>query len=113
MSIESTIRTIRIRLGEEDQAHQVICEPRRLIAYREDTIKFICEDGSDFAIHFHPTTPAYNVRFGSGPNHEKEANIRDDAPYGRYEFFVAVKEKNGGHIWTDDPDIIIPPRPRH
>jgi hypothetical protein len=87
---------------------QVECNPRRLIVGRNDSILFQCKDKSPFAIHFHPHYPAEKIRYQSGSKNQVKATIRKDAPFDRYEYFVALCDKEM-NIWTDDPDIIIPP----
>ncbi|MFQ5953255.1 MAG: hypothetical protein ACE5JK_07645 [Candidatus Omnitrophota bacterium] len=104
MSKNPETHTITIKL----EGDQVECDPRRLIANRNDSIEFKCEDGFPFAVHFHPTSPAQKVRFRSGSSNQVKATIRDDVLSGRYEFFIALCDKEM-NIWMDDPDIIIPP----
>jgi hypothetical protein len=88
--------------------NQVECAPRRLIAKHNDSIKFTCADGFPFAIHFLPQYPAEKIRYQSGSNNNVTVKIRDDAVPDRYEYFIALYDDKK-NIWTDDPDIIIPP----
>ncbi len=89
---------------------QVECKPRRLIARHKDSIEFQCEDGFPFAVHFHPRSPAEKIRFRSGRGNKVKVNIQENAIPDRYEYFIAVCDKDM-NIWMDDPDIIIPPKP--
>jgi hypothetical protein len=87
---------------------QIECVPRRFIVKHIDSIEFRCEQGFPFAIHFHPRSPAEKIRYRSGSENHLTVKIRDDALPDRYEYFIALCADNND-IWTDDPDIIIPP----
>jgi hypothetical protein len=104
MSKSPKTHNVTITLDDD----QIKCAPRRLFVDPNDSIVFKCADKSPFAIHFHPLSPAEKIRYRSGSENQLTAKILENAAPGRYEFFIALCDKKND-IWTDDPDIIIPP----
>lgn len=73
------------------------------------------ESPHPFAIHFSPLSPfgllaARGVRKVPDGPYSFSEYVRADVAPGYYKFFVALHSE--GHVFTDDPDIIVDPR-RH
>lgn len=60
-----------------------------------------------WAVHHGPLTPFRVLRIGGGSGEWAGAQVRRDATFGKYRYFVAVEIN--GRIWMDDPDSMVGP----
>jgi plastocyanin len=72
-----------------------------------DRVQWNCA-GHPFAIHFPGATPVGQISFHS--TNSILIEIPPNALYGCFKYFVAVYDGSG--VLTDDPDIIINPKPK-
>ncbi len=73
-----------------------------------DPIAWSCQMGN-FAVHFDRIagTPCPSVEYHGSPQQIAQAQIRGNAPDGRYKYVVAVADSTGT-IYIDDPEVIVP-----
>ncbi|MGH7544602.1 MAG: hypothetical protein ACREKI_00305 [Gemmatimonadota bacterium] len=71
-----------------------------------DVIVWTSEQGP-WAVHHGPLTPFRVLRIAGRPGEWAGAQVRRDATFGKYRYFVAVEIN--GRIWMDDPDSMVGP----
>jgi len=110
--------TVRITIKVENGDFSYDSSRPIVIVYRNQWIEWKCEPEYAFAVHLGWNSPQdvkKNSPFEKGRYRAEKGGIikvkvEHDAQYGRYEYFVAVFDEK--EIWTDDPDFIIPRRPK-
>lgn len=75
-------------------------------ARRGDLILWKSDQGP-WAVHHGPLTPLRVIRIHGDSGRWAGAQVRADATYGKYRYFVAVEI--GGAIWMDDPEDMVGP----
>lgn len=85
--------------ARRESQNPVYAAPGDLIIWRAD-------DGP-WAVHHGPLTPFRVLRIHGRPSQWAGAQVRADATFGKYRYFVAVEI--GDTIWMDDPDDMIGP----
>jgi plastocyanin len=84
----------------------------RVEVYPGDSVKWVCRKGP-FAIHFLGFTPVEQISFCSDRQGSIVAQVPTANPvYGCFKYFVAVYDRRARTVLTDDPDIIVDPKPK-
>lgn len=66
-------------------------------------------DQGAWAVHHGPLTPFRQLAVFGDREQAVGAQIRPDAMWGKYPYFVAVVID--GRVWTDDPEDVVGPKP--
>lgn len=84
----------------------------RVELYPGDTVEWVSSDRLPFTIHFPGVTPLRDASFRTeaGGTPSVSAVVPVECPvYGCFKYFVALFDKK--KVLTDDPDIIVNPKP--
>ena len=82
--------------------------PHKLIVRKKDVIVWRCEKGHPFTLDFGWDSPLPDICIAVPARMmQREVMVPEDAPAGRYEYFVALYDEETKSVYTFDPDMII------
>lgn len=103
VTMEFDPKTRRFDYFDEPRARNprvtVYASPGDLILWRSDQ--------GPWAVHHGPLTPFRVIHIHADSGRWAGAQVRADATFGKYRYFVAVEIN--GRIWMDDPDDMVGP----
>ena len=107
---KGNIHTVKITVTDEGE---FLYEPLIVKMERGDVIewKFLNENYY-FAVHIGWNTPLNIMQHQEISGKPIRGKVREDAPNGRYKYFVAAFDLEKKILLTDDPDFIVKPPPR-
>lgn len=106
---KENIHTVKISVTDEGKFSY---EPLIVKMDRGDTIEWIfLNKGYYFAVHIGWNTPLDIMKHQGNSEKPIRGQVREDAPNGRYKYFVAAFDLEKEILLTDDPDFIVKPPP--
>jgi len=101
--------TIKITCSDDGkfdyEPHQVRLQLRLHEKYG-DTVEWVCNE-EKFALNFGWNTPFKKGRYQGSRTESIKPKYHHNVRHDRYKYFVCVLKD--GHLWTDDPNVIIEP----